>query len=364
MQTVSPGTNPPCPFPISDLLIFFALVFDMNLTIILSLLLLAPQAASLSLPNDGGLSRRDVLIGGTAAAVAVGSTFAFPEWADAGNNNVAPIAILGASGRTGALCVASCLRRGLSVKALTRSGSWPPAKIDLNAVGFDGDATSANPLLTIDACDVKDPDSLASSLAGCRAVIYAASASKTGGNSKEIDGDGVIAAGESCLKNKVGRYVVLSSGSTTRPNSMGFKFTEMAVAGIMTNKRLGEVGVANAFANNGKSSYTVIRPGGLDEPKQNIIQGASALEITQGDVLAGYVSRADVAEVAVEMALSSSANVKNTAFELYYKNKVVPVDKRYRKYSQPESTLARLHRDSYEELFAGINANYDYLVDP
>jgi uncharacterized protein YbjT (DUF2867 family) len=199
----------------------------------------------------------------------------------------------------------------LPVKALTRSGAWPPAKIDLSAVGFSGDVSN-NPLLTVSACDVKDINSLVSSLAGCKAVIYAASASKAGGNSKEIDGDGVIAAGEACLKNKVGRYIVISSGSTTRPNSLGFKFTEMAVAGIMTNKRLGEVGVAEIYANSGKSSYTIVRPGGLDEPKIKTIQGPSALEISQGDVLAGYVNRADVAEVSVELALSSAANVKNT----------------------------------------------------
>lgn len=325
-----------------------------------------PQADALSLPNEGGLSRRDVLISGSTAAAAA-ANFPIASWAS-GSNNAAPIAILGASGRTGALCVASCLRRGLPVKALTRSGTWPPAKIDLKAVGYDGDATPSNPLLTIEACDVKNAESLMASLAGCRAVIYAASASKSGGNSKEIDGDGVIAAGESCLKNKVGRYIVLSSGGTTRPNSLGFKFTEMAVAGIMTNKRLGEVGVANAFAKDGKSSssYTIVRPGGLDEPKQNIIMGPSALEITQGDVLAGFVSRADVAEVALELALSSIPNVRNTAFELYYGNKVVPVDRKYKKYyADPENeVVARLHGDSYEELFKGIQSNYDYLVDP
>jgi uncharacterized protein YbjT (DUF2867 family) len=271
---------------------------------LLSLTANPPYVAALSVSNDG-ITRRDLLIGASTAAI----PFAFPDWASAGND--ASIAVLGASGRTGALCVASCLRRGLPVKALTRSGAWPPAKIDLSAVGFSGDV-SKNPLLTVSACDVKDINSLVSSLAGCKAVIYAASASKAGGNSKEIDCDGVIAAGEACLKNKVGRYIVISSGSTTRPNSLGFKFTEMAVAGIMTNKRLGEVGVAEIYANSGKSSYTIVRPGGLDEPKIKTIQGPSALEISQGDVLAGYVNRADVAEVSVELALSSAANVKNT----------------------------------------------------
>jgi len=266
-------------------------------------------AAALSISNEkrNSINRRDALIGGAATILGAPSI----TWS--ASSPAAPIAVLGASGRTGALCVASLLRRGLPVVALTRSGSWPPPKIDLNAVGFDGDATSSNPLLKMQACDIKNTESIASSLSGCRAVIYAASASKKGGNSKDIDGDGVIAAGNACLQQNVGRYVVISSGSTTRPNSLGFKFTELAVAGIMTQKRLGEVGVRDAYDSSNQSSsksssYTILRPGGLDEPKQNIIQGPSALEITQGDVLAGFVSRADVAEVAVELALSSSKN--------------------------------------------------------
>lgn len=332
-----------------------------------ALLLFGVTTSALSIGknnNNININRRDALIGGAATITPLILSPQQASWAANNNDASAPIAILGASGRTGALCVASCLRRGLNVKALTRSGTWPPNKIDLSAVGFDGDATSSNPLLTIDACDVKDADALAASISGCRAVIYAASASKKGGNSKEIDGDGVIAAGDACLKEKVGRYVVISSGSTTRPNSLGFKFTEMAVAGIMTQKRIGEVGVRDAYSSNqfSSSSYTVLRPGGLDEPKQNIIQGPSALEITQGDVLSGFVSRADVAEVAVELALSSLPNVKNTAIELYYQNKVVPVDRGFKKYLQ-DGDVERLHANSYEELFQGVKANYDYLAD-
>jgi uncharacterized protein YbjT (DUF2867 family) len=314
------------------------------------------HASALSQPNE--VTRRNILIGGSAAAIPL----TFPQLTSASND--APIAVVGASGRTGALCVASCLRRGIPVKALTRSGNWPPSKIDLSTVGYTGDYVSS-PLLTVSACDVKDANSLAMNLDGCKAVIYAASASKAGGNSKEIDDDGVIAAGEACLKNNVSRYIVISSGSTTRPNSLGFKFTEMAVAGIMTNKRLGEVGVAQMYGNGGKSSYTIIRPGGLDEPKIKTIQGPSALEISQGDVLAGFVNRADVAEVAVELALTTAANVKNTAFELYYKNNVVPVDKKYRKYVNDDNgVVKRLCGDTHKELFSGIKANYDYLEDP
>mmetsp|Transcript_18188 Transcript_18188/g.30714 ORF Transcript_18188/g.30714 Transcript_18188/m.30714 type:complete len:340 (-) Transcript_18188:2441-3460(-) len=320
------------------------------------LLAASKNTAALSISNDRSINRRDALIGGAATILGA------PLACGAASTPSKPVAVLGASGKTGALCVASLLRRGLPVVALTRSGEWPPKKIDLNAVGFDGDATSSNPLLTIQACDVKNAESLSTNLSGCRAVVYAASASKKGGNSKEVDGDGVIAAGNICLQQNVGRYVVISSGSTTRPNSLGFKFTEMAVAGIMTQKRRGEVGVRDAYSNQSGSSYTILRPGGLDEPKQNIIQGPSALEITQGDVLAGFVSRADVAEVAVELALSSAANVKNTACELYYRNKVVPVDKGFKKYLQDGADLDRLYGKSYDELFQGIKPNYDYLL--
>ena len=51
-----------------------------------------------------------------------------------------------------------------------------------------------------------------------------------------------------------------------------------------------------------------------------------------GDVLAGFVSLADVAEVAVELAFLSKAepNVQNKAFELYYRNKVTTVDSKYK----------------------------------
>ncbi len=325
------------------------------LSYVAAVLLTASQnTAALSI----SVNRRDALIGGAATVLGA------PSITRAAGDAPAPVAVLGASGKTGALCVASLLRRGLPVVALTRSGEWPPKKVDLNAVGFDGDATTSNPLLKIQACDVKNIESLSTSLSGCRAVVYAASASKKGGNSKEVDGDGVIAAGNACLQQNVGRYVVISSGSTTRPNSLGFKFTEMAVAGIMTQKRRGEVGVRDAYSNNQSGlSYTILRPGGLDEPKQNIIQGPSALEITQGDVLAGFVSRADVAEVAVELALSSAPNLKNTACELYYRNKVVPVDKGFKKYLQDGADLDRLYGESYNELFQRVKPNYDYLVD-
>lgn len=272
-----------------------------------------------------------------------------------GAEELAPIAVLGASGRTGALCVAACLQRGIPVRALTRSGSWsPPMNVDM---------ITNKDLLTVAACDVKDPTALLEGVEGCRGVIYAASASKKGGNAKEIDNIAVVEAGEASLKAKVGRYIVISSTATTRPKSLGYIFTNMSVGGIMDEKRKGEVGVQLAFNGAGSttSSYTIIRPGGLEEPKKNEVLGPAALEISQGDTLAGIVSRADLAEAAVELALSNSPNLRDTSLELYYTDSVQPCEGQF-KPLLTNGVAPRLHGKTYSELFSGIQQNIDFYT--
>ena len=144
------------------------------------------------------LNRRQAL-GGSAAAAALAT--GAPALAAS-----KPIAVIGSGGRTGSLCVAACLKRGLAVKALSRSGSPPP--------GVD-----ANSLLSAAACDVRDPGTI--DVAGAGAVIYAASGSKKGGSPHEVDNLGVVNAAKACVAAKVPRLVVISSTAVTRPNSLG-----------------------------------------------------------------------------------------------------------------------------------------------
>ena len=303
----------------------------------------------MSATSTTDISRRDVLIGGSLAGMS-GLIVSSPAAALAEEQAVeAPIAVLGASGRTGALCVMACLERGLPVRALTRSGSWePPEPLENN-----------QNLLTVLPCDVKDAAAIEKGIQGCQGVIYAASASKKGGNAKLIDNLAVVAAGNACRKQNVGRYVVISSTATTRPKSLGYQFTNV-FGGIMEEKRKGETGI-QAMYNSGDNepSYTILRPGGLEEPKLNKVLGPSSLEISQGDTLAGIVSRADLAQVAVELALSNAINLKNTAVELYYTDSAQACEGRF-KPLLTNGVTPRLHGDTYQELLRGIRPGIDY----
>lgn len=307
----------------------------------------------------GALSRRDFgLIGGSS----IGTGLWLPDRALAADDANSPIAVIGASGRTGIYCVSACLDRGVPVRALTRTGTWtPPAGAD--GGGGNGGVTTNSQLLTVSACDVRSPTSLAAGVSGCRGAIYAASASKRGGNAKEVDNVGAVAAGDACLSANVGRYVVISSTATTRPGSLGYKFTN-AFGGIMDEKRRGEIGVREAYRNAAKgssSSYTILRPGGLEEPKRNEVLGPASLEISQGDVFAGIVSRADLAEAAVELALCDAPNVRDTALELYYADTAQPCEGRLKALLKNDA-VSRLHGDSYQELFRGIQPDVDFFV--
>lgn len=329
------------------------------------------------------------LLGKTATTAAVAGSGVLAPWLAAiqaaaavdGEANRGPVAVVGATGRTGSLCVDACLRRGIPVRALTRTGEWsaPPtpegAVVTYSDYDNGSDTISKPPkLLSITKCDVVNDsaESLLSNLEGCYAIIYAASASKKGGSALEVDNLGVVKVANACLEARVGRCVMISSTATTRPKSLGYVFTNLGVGGnIMGEKRNGELGLIEAYKKQQESSsssspsYTIIRPGGLEEPKRNKVLGPSVLEISQGDVFSGIISRADVAEITVELALSEAPNVKNTAVELYYTDSVVPVENRFKSLLKSSSegeqrSNLRLHGRTYSELFQGIQSNVDF----
>ena len=295
-----------------------------------------------------------------------------PSWALDDNNKRKPVAVIGANGRTGALCVVACINRGIPVRALTRSGTWSDPSSGDN--GDDSLSSSHSSLLSVQQCDVRNTEELRSGILGCQAVIYAASASKKGGKAKEVDNEAVIATANSCIDCNVQRYVVISSTAASRPKSLGYKFTNV-YQNIMAEKRMGELGVLESYqSRSGTSStspsYTIIRPGGLEEPKLNAVLGPSKIELSQGDVLAGIISRADLAEVAVETAISQSSNVQNTSFEVYYTESTQPCEGRFKAYMKNDgtgddaATIARIHGLTYSQLFDQLKKDGMYYVPP
>ena len=86
------------------------------------------------------------------------------------------------------------------------------------------------------------------------------------------------------------------------------------------------------------------------------------MEISQGDALAGIVSRADLAEVAVELASSNAANLRNTALELYYADSAQPCERQF-KSTMTNGAVPRLRGyDTYADLLAGVQHGMDYYV--
>ena len=210
-----------------------------------------------------------------------------------------PTLVLGAGGGTGSECVNYLLARGLPCIATTRSGA-----LDVEP----------NPLLTVAAADVASVDSLRAAITPkLGAVIFAASASAKGGDAKAIDEKGVVDAAKLCIECGVKRYVVVSSGTVTRPDSAVYQLLNVVGKGIMEAKIKGEDEVRRLYSTEKDVGYTIVRPGGLTRDEA---LGVGAVELNQGDTKSGRIARADVAAICVEAI--GNADAFDTTFECYW----------------------------------------------
>lgn len=243
------------------------------------------------------------MFGGVATAV--GTTFgsfvpsSFAAAGAVGSSSSAPIVVVGAGGKTGRLVLEKLKARGLYAVGVTRNG---------RDLGIGGSTISYG------SGDVTKVDTLQSAFKGASGVVFTASASKKGGDAAHVDYLGVANTAKAALDNQVPRLVVVSSGAVTRPESIGFKITNV-FGRIMDYKIAGEEAMREAYAAapaGGKCSYTVVRPGGLsDKPSA----GAKGVEVGQGDILSAEIGREDVAEVTVAVLLSAQA--KDATIECY-----------------------------------------------
>jgi uncharacterized protein YbjT (DUF2867 family) len=210
---------------------------------------------------------------------------------------------------------------------------------------------------------VRDAEAVRAAVAGAAAVVYAASASKAGGDAQAIDNRGAVAAADACLAARVPRYALISSTATTRPASLGYKFTNAFVPGyargVMDAKAAGEAGVRAAYAADASAcTYAIVRPGGLEESSE--VVGARGLEVSQGDALAGVVSRADLAEAVVALVLTERVRF-DTSFELYTTQSAQPCEGRF-KPLLTDGRVARLHGATWEALLEGVQPEGEFFV--
>ena len=242
------------------------------------------------------------------------------------------ITVLGSGGKTGKLIVEGLQKSGNKVKPTYRGN--PPM--------FSNNDFILEPA----KADVKSVDSLVEAISGSSAVIFAASASSKGGNAKEVDYLGVENTAAACIKAGVPRLVVISSAAVTKPNSLGYKITNL-FGNIMDYKLQGETAMAKAYAAAPDLGFVVIRPGGLTDGTP---AGATEMELNQGDTIAGEVKRSDVAEAAIAAALSKNI-AKNVVFELYEKKTRGQLEGKFSEKSGYEQS-----GESYEMMFKGLKS--------
>lgn len=263
-----------------------------------------------------------------------------------------PILIIGGNGRTGMAVAEQLATSGLSTVVSTRSGRDPFAKIKLPT-----DVRERLQFYSGGGVDVRNIDSIAQALktTNAGAVVYAASASKSGGNASEVDGTGPANVAQAII-NAGGdvRLVLISALALDRPDSKSYQITNTMggfIDKIMDEKLRGEEAVrtimsgGNKGGGKGPGNYVIIRPGPLLSGKSK--NGASDLELNQGDTVGGGLSRDELGGIVVG-ALQAGEIARGITVECYRSRTATAL--------QPEFALPsgkELRGETYAALFGG-----------
>lgn len=253
------------------------------------------------------------------------------------------IVVLGSNGKTGDQIVRILSEKGYAVQ---------PTAYSLDKAANKIQSAAPSNVYPVIRADVTDPSSLSEALKNARAVVFAASASRGGGSAEKVDYIGVDNVAKACIQLQIPRLVVISSGAITRPDSLGYKITNL-FGNIMSYKLQGEDALRADYASaDPKLSYAIVRPGGLTDGKA---AGVSEIEINQGDAISGEVARADVAECVSAVAISKTLPSAVT-FEMYNRESGGPLQGNLPR----QSGYERLG-PTYEEIFMGLKSNFNKL---
>lgn len=203
------------------------------------------------------------------------------------------VLVAGATGKTGALVVAQLQAKGYPVRAFVRNAAKAAERL-----GSDVEAAVG---------DLRDPASIAATLEGVAVVVNAAGSGVPAADDnmpEHVDYEGARNLADAAAAAGVGQYVLVSSmGVTHDDHALNRMFNN-----ILLWKRRGEEAVAASGI-----SYTIIRPGGLNDGSGN----EQTVIFEQGDIQGDgkIISRADVARVCV--AAIQHEEARNKVFEIY-----------------------------------------------
>jgi len=245
-----------------------------------------------------------------------------------------PIVIVGGGGRTG-MAVAEAIADpnfgNMHAITTSRTGRDPFQIIKLPQGIKDHLRNQDDPF------DVRNSqESISASIQSMKpsVVVYAASASRQGGDSVEVDDIGVEKVARAC--NDIGAiFILISALAVDRPESKSFQITNTLGGkynGIMDAKYNGEMKTRKIFSK-GKSDYVIVRPGVLLNGKS--ITGPVGLELNQGDTIGGGLSRDELAGIVVgaiqnrALALANKSKKGGITVEAYRKKTAQTLEKKY-----------------------------------
>jgi len=257
-----------------------------------------------------------------------------------------PVVIVGGGGRTGmavAEAVADPAFGNMHAITLSRSGRDPFGIIKLPQ------ATKDHLKHNEAGFDVRDSqETLSASLKTLSpsVVVYAASASRQGGTTSEVDDAGVEKVARAC--KEIGAvFVLISALAVDRPDSKSFQMTNTLggnYQGIMDAKYNGEVKTRTVFSSSGgktAADYVIVRPGVLLNGKTTT--GPVGLELNQGDTIGGGLSRDELAGVVVGAIQSRASSKKGSGqgitVEAYRKSTAQKLERQYTVPSGNELTV-------------------------
>ena len=225
--------------------------------------------------------------------------------------------VAGSTGRLGARVVRSLLAADETTRVRAGVRDAAAANAALAAAARNG-LLPASALKRVDVvvCDLEAAgvDGIAAALRGCDAVVQAIGAAETSADLSapaRIDGDASIALVRAAERTPTVQHFVMVTSLGT--GKVGFPASVLNLfGGILTQKRRAEV----ALENSSIPRYTIVRPGGLERPRDDHGETHSVVAACRDSTFGGQLSRAQVADVIAAAVADPSAS-ENRCVELF-----------------------------------------------